>query len=302
MFLRNKIAILSVTLMSMMTIPTLAENDNAPVTSRIENDYFDVEIKTPEGWSQTKDFTSIPETCSLDGRVYKGLQFKTALENHGCVVFFAEGLSDDKYDDDSLFDLFKQTHTFAFPGSKPANFSISKLNLDGSLVADFEKEEAKADAKGTIYGTVSYENEETTPLTLTGKVQADSTKGNCIVGSGTFLKEGSMPIIGTTAILSADGYEVLIMLWGNTEEEQIKAAHCFMEALCVKKKAPAAFETEPVVSTESGAEKNSDTLLLCVLLSTSAANETPAEKVGDANAVTKPVAEKTETPSTETRT
>ncbi|HEX2579665.1 MAG TPA: hypothetical protein VHK67_04600 [Rhabdochlamydiaceae bacterium] len=319
MFLRNRFAILSFTLMSLLTIPTLAENDNPPVSSRIENDHFDVEIKTPEGWSETKDFVAISETYSLDGQVYKGIQFKTGLENHGCVVFFADDLSDDKDDDednDSLLDLFKQAHEFAFPGSEPVNFSISRLNLDGSFDADLEKDTAKAAVKGTLYGTVSFENGETTPLTLSGKLHSDSTKGNFIVGSGTFLKEGSMPITGTTAILSLDDYDVLIALWGSTEEEQIKDAYRFIEALCVKGKVP-----EAILPTESAAEKGSNALAAGEPAADNTsdapiANESVAEKgsdaltagepaadnTSDASIVTESVAKQTETASTEAST
>ncbi|HEY5235265.1 MAG TPA: hypothetical protein VIJ14_03720, partial [Rhabdochlamydiaceae bacterium] len=158
MSLRNKIAILSITLMSLMTIPTLAENDNQPVTSRIESTNFDVQIKTPEGWSETKDFTSVPETFTFGGTVYRGLQFRNGSELHGCVVYFADDSSDnddDKDSDATLIKVLGEAQEFAFPGSTLSKFTISKVTLDGSFAADIETEAAKVNVKGTVEGSVA---------------------------------------------------------------------------------------------------------------------------------------------------
>src|ERR1700758_4943417 len=131
MFLRNKIAILSVTLMSLMTIPTLAANDNPPVNSRIESTKFDVQINVPEGWSETKDFSnSIPETITRNGATYRGLQFKNGLEGHGCVIFFAEDSLGDE-DDKGHFKALTEATEVAFPGSDLSTFTVSKVTIDG---------------------------------------------------------------------------------------------------------------------------------------------------------------------------
>lgn len=270
MFLRNKIAILSVTLMSLMTIPTLAENENAPVSSRIQNDHFDVEIKTPKGWSETKEFTEIPEAISVEGKIYKGIQFKNDTAHHGCAIFFMDALSDNKDEDkktsDALRDDLAKTHELAFPGSKLSTVTVSALALDSFLAIDLEKETGIAAIKGIIEADVSNEKGDKTPVTISGALIADSTKDNFAIGSGTFLGKGSMPITGTTAILNPGDFEVVIAVWGSEEEVQVRDVHRFVEALSVKQKAPATGDKEPVAektteavaSTEPATEKTSD--------------------------------------------
>ena len=261
MSLRNKLTILSITLMSLMTIPTLAENDNAPVTSRIENANFDVEVKTPEGWSETKDFTSIPETFTFSGQVYKGLQFRNGSELHGCVVFFAEDVDtdDNETNEDNLIQFLAKAQAVAFPGSTLSNFSISKVTLDGSFAADVNTEVAKVNVKGTIEGSVANETGDPTKLTITGTVQADSSKGNVAVGSGTFSKEGAMPLSGTTGVHIGEDYEVIIAIWGTEEDSQVKDTYRFLEAISVKRKAPVEKEPALLNDTIVGSETGADT-------------------------------------------
>jgi hypothetical protein len=266
MFLRNKIAILSVTLMSLMTIPTLAENDNQPVTSRIENAQFDVQINTPEGWSETKDFTSIPETFTINGQTFCGLQFTNGSELHGCAIFFSENVEDDG-DNDADEDLFKtlvevQKLAFpglTFPGPDLSKFTISKVAVDGSLAADIDAETAKISLKGTVEGSVASETGDPTHLTIAGSLQADTTKGNLIVGTGTLVAEGAMPISGTTGVLMGDDYHVLIAVWGTDEESQVRDTYRFLEALTVKAKAPV--ETDEVALSET-VEVTIDTIVV----------------------------------------
>jgi hypothetical protein len=251
MFLRNKIAILSVTLMSLMTIPTLAENDNQPVTSRIENAKFDVQINTPEGWSETKDFTSIPETFTINGQTFRGLQFKNGSELHGCAIFFTENVEDDEDNDtdEGLLKTFAKVQELAFPGLDLSNFTISKVTVDGSLAADIDAETAKINLKGTIEGRIARETGDPTQLTIAGSLQADTTKGNLVVGTGTLVAEGAMPISGTTGVLAGDDYDVLIAVWGTDEESQVRDTYRFIEALTIAAKAPV--ETDEIVVSET---------------------------------------------------
>jgi hypothetical protein len=252
MFLRNKIAILSVTLMSLMTIPTLAENDNQPVTSRIENAKFDVQIKTPEGWSETKDFISIPETFTFDGQVYRGLQFRNGSEHHGCAIFFAEDNlneeEDNDDDDDNLFKTLTEVQELAFPGSDLSKFTISKVTVDGSLTADITAESAKLSLKGTVEGGFANETGNSTQLTISGSIQSDTTKGNFVLGTGTIVAEGTMPISGTTGVLVGDNYQILIAIWGTDEASQVNDTYRFIEAITVKAKAPVEAEAAEVTS------------------------------------------------------
>jgi len=239
MFLRNKIAILSITLMSLMTIPTLAENDNAPVTSRIEGTKFDVQIKTPEGWSETKDFSeSIPETFTSSDQTFRGLQFKNGTELHGCTIFFTEGSW--SWDDATLIQLLAEVQELAFPGS-----ALTKIRVDSSFAADFKAKTAKVNRKGTIEGSIPNEKGDPTKVTITGKIEADSIKGNFAIGSGTLTAEGAMPISGTTGVLFSDNYTLIIVIWGTDAESQIRDTHRFLEAISVTKKA--AVETAPVI-------------------------------------------------------
>ena len=252
MSLRNKLTILSITLMSLMTIPTLAENDNQPVNSRIESANFDVQINTPEGWSETKDFTSIPETFTINGQTFRGLQFKNGSELHGCAIFFSENVEDDEDNDDDV-DLFKtlsKVQELAFPGSNLSKFTISKVTFDGSVAADINAETAKVILKGTVEGSVSQETGDPTQLTISGSIKAD-TKDNlvCVLGTGTVVAEGAMPISGTTCVLSGDNYDLIFLVWGADEESQVRDTYRFIEAMTIKEKVPA--ETDTVVISET---------------------------------------------------
>jgi hypothetical protein len=242
MFLRNKIAILSFTLMSLMTIPSLAENDNAPVNSRIESTNFNVEVKTPEGWSQTEDFKNVlPETFTVNGQTFRGLQFKNGTELHGCAVFFAEDswieeVEINDTDDANLINTLTEVQELAFPGSSMTKFTISKFTVDGSLAADMTKEIAKVNLKGIIEGSFSDETGNPSNLTVTGTLQSDSSKGNFAIGSGTFAAEGATPVCGTTGIVMGDDYQVIIAIWGSDEESQIRDTYRFLEAVTVTPK------------------------------------------------------------------
>ncbi|HEX4839485.1 MAG TPA: hypothetical protein VFU89_03470 [Rhabdochlamydiaceae bacterium] len=285
MFLRNKIAILSVTLMSLMTIPTLAENNNAPVTSRIQDDHFDVEIKTPEGWTETREFTEIPENLAVEGHLYKGIQFKNRLEHSGCAIFFTGAISDNKDEDkktsDALRDDLAKTHELAFPGSTLSTVTVSALAFDSFRLIDFEKKIERAAIEGIIEADVSNEQGDKTSVTISGALMTDFTKDNFAIGSGTFLGKGSMPITGTTAILTPGDFEVVIVIWGSEEETQFRDVHRFVEAIIVKQKAPATGDKEPVaekgaetvVSTQPDAEKTSN-----AVVTESVAAETVQEK------------------------
>lgn len=278
MSLRNKLTILSITLMSLMTIPTFAENDTQPVNSRIESAQFDVEIKTPEGWSETKDFTSVPETFTLSDQVYRGVQFKNGSELHGCAVFFADDSLPDV--NDNPVDAFAAVQEAAFPGSQPVNFSISKVALDGSFAADFETELAKINLKGTVEGNLIRETEDPTKLTLTGSIQADTTKEKFVLGTGIFIAEGSMPISGTIGRLMNDDYEVIIAIWGPDQETQVKDTYRFLEALTIKAKAPVETVDDEtidntVVVSETAVEVTSDAVVVTESIAVEVVEEAP---------------------------
>lgn len=259
MSLRNKIAILSATLMSLMTIPTLA--DDQPVTSRIESANFNVQINTPEGWIETKDFTSIPETLTLGGENYRGIQFKNDSEFDGCVMFFSEDSDDEEdNDDDDLLTFLGKAQEIAFPGSAPFSFVISKITTDGNSSLDIDAKTAQGKLRGTLEGTVTRENGDSTKATIAGSIQYDSTKENVIVGTGSLVTEGGMPIKGTIGILTGDDYEVIVAIWGTDEESQIKDAYCFLEAVTVKAKAPVetVAEADVIVEADAVDEATSD--------------------------------------------
>lgn len=302
MSLRNKLTILSITLMSLMTIPTLAENDNQPVNSRIENDNFDVQITTPEGWSETKDFSeSIPETFTSNDQTFRGLQFKNGTELHGCAIFFTGdswSWDEDEDDDDDadLLQTLSEVQELAFPGSV-----LSKITADGSFAADFKKETVKINLKGTIEGSILDENGDPTHLTIAGKIEADSTKGNFAIGSGTVFVERSTPIYCTTGVLFADDYKLIVTIWGTDEESQVKDAYRFLEAVSITRKA--AVETvvvstdDAVVVSEPVAVEANDTIV--VTESTDEAvvvSEPVAVEANETVVITEPVTESTNDP------
>lgn len=247
MSLRNKIAFLSATLMSLMTIPTLATNDNTPVTSRIESESFDVQIKTPEGWSETKDFTSIPKNFTFDGQVFRGLQFKNGSELHGCAIFFSEDTLDDDEDDsyETLFKNLTEIQELTFPGSAPFKFTFSKITVEESHSVDITAKTMKAGLKGTVEGILARETKAPAKLTITGSIHA----GSAVVGTGTVIEEGTTPISGAIGMLEKDDYQVIIALWGTDEESLTSDTFRFLEAVAVKAKAPA--ETDAVAISEA---------------------------------------------------
>lgn len=249
MSLRNKLTILSFTLMSLMTIPTLAENDASSVNSRIENAYYDVQIKTPEGWSETTDFNhAIPETFKLNGLTFRGLQFKNGTENHGCAVFFAENDDEDDDDDFSVLEnTLDQAQELAFPGSKLSTVTFSKFSVDGSLGADLLSDTAKIELKGTIEANLSKETGDPSKITISGALRADSTKGSFAIGTGQIVADGAMPFNGTTAVHFGDDYQIIILMWGTDEAVQLRDAQRFLEAVTVTARTPVEPVAEPVI-------------------------------------------------------
>jgi hypothetical protein len=251
MFLRNKLAIFSFTLMSLMTIPTLAENDTSTVNSRIETANFDVQIKTPEGWSETKDFNqAIPETIKIDNQIFHGLQFNNGAESYGCAVFFAEeswdedDSNDNVSDNSALIEAHAKAHELAFPGTNLSTFTVSKVSFEGSLGADITAETAKIDLKGAVEGNLSNESGDASKFTITGTLYSDTTKDNFAVGTGKIIVEGAMPLCGTTAVKLGNDYQIIILIWGTDEESQLRDTHRFLEAISVKAKAPAEIVAE----------------------------------------------------------
>ena len=128
-------------------------------------------------------------------------------------------------------------------------FAISKVTVDGILTADIEKERAKVNLKGIIEGNVSNETGHLTPLTITGTIQADSSKGNFAIGSGTFAAEDVTPVCGTIGILMGDDYQVIIAIWGSDEKSQIRDTYRFLEAISIAPKIP---KTEVVYGSAIG--------------------------------------------------
>ncbi len=217
MFLRNKLAILSITLMSFMTIPTLAENDTSPVTSRIENTKFDVQVKTPEGWSQTKEFdTEIPDAFEFEGQIFTGIKFRNGTENHGCAVFFA-GADVEDDEDDSVEESLAEFQEIVFPGSKLVNVT------------------GKIDLKGTVEGELSGENPS--KFKISGSLEADSTKGDFAVGIGSVVLDGAVSLNGTTGVYLTDDYVIITVMWGSEEESQVIDTQRFLQAVTVTPKA-----------------------------------------------------------------
>lgn len=256
MFLRNKLAILSITLMSFMTIPTLAENDTSPVTSRIENTKFDVQVKTPEGWSPTKEFdAAIPDSFEFGDHVFRGLKFKNGTENHGCAIFFG---TDTFFDD--IEEVFIQTQELAFPELKQSSFNISKLQVNGSLSADFKSENAQIDVVGFVEGDLERESGDISKLTITGGIKADTTTGDFAIGTGSLVSEGTVPFCGTTAVFMNDDYNIVIVMWGSDKESQVTDTQRFLQALTVTPKASEEADIEivsdAVVISELTGEKN----------------------------------------------
>ena len=248
MSLRTKLTILSFTLMSLMTIPTLAENCDAPTTSRIENEFYHVLIKTPEGWSETKDFNqAVPDTFKLHGLTFRGMQFINPNEFQGCAVFFAKFDSDQLSSDDGIASKFTQAQELVFPGSE---FKVAKLRVDGSFGANAASSTAKIEVKGLLEGNLVRESGDTSKITITGGLHADSTKGNFVVGTGQFISEGYLPCAGTLAMQLGNEYEIIIVMWGVDENFQIEDIYRFLKGITVTEKAPAEPVEEVIVISE----------------------------------------------------
>lgn len=252
MSLRNKLAIVSFTLMSLMTIPTLAENDNAPVTSRIEDALHTVEIKVPEGWQETKSFELIPESFELWGSVFKGVKFKNGTEHHGCAIFFASDMDDEEDDlDDDDDDIVSDaalaravTHVQekAFPDAELSSFKLMKWNLEGNVQGDSETI-TKAAFKGNLEGNLAKKSGESMKVSVTGRI--DSHPNNFAIGTGRITLGDAMPLYGATGVLISDKYDIIMISWGADEAILEKDLNVFKDAIAITPK-PA--KVKPVVT------------------------------------------------------
>jgi hypothetical protein len=254
MSLRNKLAIVSFTLMSLMTIPTLAENDNAPVTSRIEDALHTVEIKVPEGWQETKSFELIPESFELWGSVFKGVKFKNGTEHHGCAIFFASDMDDDEDDlddddDDTVSDAalaraVVHVQEKAFPDAELSSFKLMKWNLEGNVQGDSETI-TKSAFKGSLEGNLAKKSGESMKVSVTGRI--DSHSNNFAIGTGRITLGDAMPLYGATGVLISDKYDMIMISWGADEAILEKDLNVFKDAIAITPK-PA--KVKPVVTKE----------------------------------------------------
>ncbi|MBS0648718.1 MAG: hypothetical protein JSS10_05795 [Verrucomicrobia bacterium] len=252
MSLRNKLAIVSFTLMSLMTIPTLAENDNAPVTSRIEDALHTVEIKVPEGWQETKSFELIPEAFEFDDCQFQGVKFKNGTEQHGCAIFFASTNEDAEISEEALLQAHAQVQDAAFPGMKPSQLFLVKFDIKGALEGDSYSEDMKINVAGSVEAHLSQ-----TPgnpyLKVTGKSTIDTVK-NCAIGTGRVsLGNDNTQFSGTTGVIFEKNYRLIILSWGADEALLEKDLNVFKDAIAITPKPakaqPVATEIQGVVAT-----------------------------------------------------
>jgi hypothetical protein len=241
MSLRIKLAILC----SVMTIPMLAENDN----SLIEDKHFDVQIKIPEGWTETKDFDIIPDTFECGGIVFHGVQFKNGAERDGCAVFFAAE-KDKVTSDDAIVQAHAQAQELAFPGAKISSFTISNAAIleTRKTMNRF----TKVNINGTVEGCLSRPSGNPSYLTVTGNIEGDTKSpfalGTCKIASNNNL------VSGTTGVLLTDNYQLIMFIWGTDEATQQTEALRFLKAMTVTAKVPSepvAAQSEPIVVVEA---------------------------------------------------
>ncbi len=243
MSLRNKITILSITLMSLMTIPTLAENDTAPVNSRIEDPQFDVQIKTPEGWSETKSFNhTVPDQLEINGMLFKGITFKNGTELHGCAVFFGVDTDDEDIKISDKIDLEKtyaEVQEKAFPDAQMPIYTLEKLNASGAFEIDVSKQVAKFNVNGAFEGNALYSG-VSKKISLTGNLTGDTTVSTLAIGSGKLTAGDELCMYGSIGVLMDDDYQVIVVAWGSDEATLRNDVHNFMKATAVTKKTPVA--------------------------------------------------------------
>lgn len=247
MSFRNKLAIVSFTLMSLMTIPTLAENDNASVTSRIEDALHTVEIKIPEGWQETKGFELVPETFEFDDYQFRGVKFKNGTERHGCAIFFAStNEEDDEISEEALLQAHAQVQEVAFPGMKPTQLYLVNFDIKGGLEGDAYSEDVKINVAGSVEVRLS-ETEGNSYLKVTGKSTIDTAK-NCAIGTGRVnFGDNNAHFTGTTGVVFEKNYRLIVLSWGADEAILEKDLNVFKDAIAITPK-PA--KVKPVVTKE----------------------------------------------------
>jgi hypothetical protein len=227
--------------MSLMTLPTLEQNDTSSIHSRIEDAQFDVQINTPEGWTETKDFDqAILDTFELDGLAFRGLKFKN--ESQGCAVFFAADLDDDDEDD------VEQAQELAFPGAKNSSFRISKVKINGDIEVEVVADSSKAYFKGAFEGNFS---ENSDRVFATGIISDDNVT------------------YGTTALFLTDDYQLVIYSWGPDEAaRQMDVQRFFKATTAIKKTKAKPAETVQVASDANPAVEAAPAIVEEVLTAT----------------------------------
>ena len=310
MSLRNKLAILSITLMSLMTIPTRAENDNVPVSSRIESNEYIVDITSPEGWQVTDKFEAIPSKVEFLGSTFSTIKFENGTPDHGCVVLFSSDDNFDENDDDdetlestlnkAALEAFKK----AFPGSSATSFSFTKSNIYGSVVADKLTKQGKADFKVSLEGTFDTDT-GVSPATAKGNVEIDSVT-QLAIATGK-IEANNTSLYGATGVVLNDDYGLIITTWGADEATLKNDILAFSKGLKVTAK-ESLKKTEVVENPPKEVVKTTDLFVVAIVKVTeeaaapesgtppAAAAETVAAEVvppAEVAEVTTPTAEKT---------
>jgi hypothetical protein len=254
-------------MMSLMTIPMLAENDTSSINLCIEDTKYDVQIQTPEGWRETKDFNAaIPDTFELEGRVFHGLKFKNGEERHGCAVFFASKPDEATVFKDGLIQAQAKAQEVAFPGTKVSRLTIPKATLTGG---GFEKnlanEVIKLNAKGILQGHFSREDGKSSNLTITGVVEGE-TSDNCLLGTAKIVSDDAMPFYGTTGVVLHNDYQLIIVSWGLEEKAQLDVANHFLHATRIVAKTPLETpKTKPAADQEVVLQRTTEIYVVTVI-------------------------------------
>jgi len=220
--------------MSLMTIPTLAENDTSSVTSRIEDTIHAVEIKTPDGWHETKGFSQIPESFEFNGLVFQGVKFKNGTEQHGAAIFFATDLDNDndKISEAALAQAHAQFQEMAFPGMQLSHLIFTVFNVNGSITAH------KATLSGSLEGSLSNASGNSSIVKVSGKIEGDTETNNFAFGTGKLTLQSTEPLYGATGVLLTDNYQLIIIAWGADEATLENDLNIFKDALVITAKAP----------------------------------------------------------------
>lgn len=255
MSLRNKFAILSVILISLMTIQAYAEND-APVSLRIENDEYLLEVAAPEGWQPIKESAEISETFEFEGSKFHTLKFSNGTVNHGCVVLFTSDADEiNEYDEDegfiaSLNTLANDIHQLIY-GSSPSYLQVSSFEISAEITADGAKQKVHGNWSGYAERVVNKEIPKTiadegqteptvtkesidSPITANGAFDIDS-ENQLVIATGNFVYENAT-YRGATGLLINDDYEIIISAWGADEATLKNDIVAFFKAFQVTKK------------------------------------------------------------------